>query len=504
MTTIEQTPTPPLDAKAIRDAVESASSRIAPTWPLDQLIAVNPYWGFISDPIYAAASRIESCSGSRMVMPRSFYRDQLHTGAVREEHLNEALERSGVKLSMENLRQALEEDEAPSLPRVPLATLVADSHRDLLHGMSLTDFVTHNISQHCASYFDHFQSSWETQHKTNLYQSWLHNARTDKSSWLLMGIHGAQSYAWSLPHEPLAVITAALQELSIPREQWEDYFTALLMNINGWASWCSYERWQARLSQRADDHIVQLLAIRLAWDHFAFLHLFDAETLFAWRHAWTRATSPHGHGVRRNATDWVFQEALEIAYQRELCDSLRTISPASTKSASSITAVQAVFCIDVRSEVFRRALEACTPEIQTLGFAGFFGLPIAYTSLGTSTDRPQLPGLLAPSLRVSDTTGSSKSDGQMELARKRSLDRTSVWNSFRSSAVSMFTFVESCGFFFAGSLLKRALPGFGLLSAPHPSCPRSSSTFTPLPVAWGAGWIVLWRQPMLSGCPNPH
>jgi hypothetical protein len=61
--------------------------------------------------------------------------------------------------------------------------------------------------------------------------------------------------------------------------------------------------------------------------------------------------------------------------------------------------VQAAFCIDVRSEPLRRALEAVHPGMQTLGFAGFFGLPVAYTPLATEASRPQLPGLLAPLTR---------------------------------------------------------------------------------------------------------
>jgi uncharacterized protein YbcC (UPF0753/DUF2309 family) len=475
MSVIEQTLGTDIDIETIREAIESACKRIAPTWPLDQLIAVNPYWGFVDDAIQTAGRRIESYSGSRMVMPRSYYRDQWRAGSFCAEHLQEALDRSGHKMAMSKLLCELE-GESQSVPRVPLATFIADSQRDLLHGMSISDFVTHNVSQHCASYFDHCQSSWETQHKTDLYQSWLHHARTDMSPWLLMGIHNVRHLARLLPEEPVTMIAKALQSLPIPRGEWENYLTALLMSMNGWASWCAYERWQAQLAQRDDDHIVQLLAIRLAWEHFAFVHSLDGQTLPAWTKAWDELLGWRAASNHQSSVDWIFQEAQEIAYQSGLCHALKPRLRFSAADIADKAAVQAVLCIDVRSEVFRRALEACSTAIQTLGFAGFFGLPISYVPLGSRTARPQLPGLLAPTLRVSESTGSQNTDQQLKLKKQRSLRLKAIWRDFRSSATSTFTFVESCGFFFAGSLIKNTLPRLNyMVAAKSKACgPKSS------------------------------
>lgn len=456
MKTLDQEVEPPSHTNALRTAVETACARIAPTWPLDQLIAVNPYWGFIDDAIHNVAFSIESYSGSRMVMSRNFYREQWKAGALRMEHLREALQRSGLCISMTDLLDDLER-ESPSVPRIPLLTSIADSQRDLLHGMSISDFVTHNVSQHCASYFDHCQSSWETQHKTNLYQSWLHHARTDMSPWLLMGIHNVRHHARSLPDEPLALIEEALHTLPVQQQEWANYLTSLLMSINGWASWCAFERWQARLCQEDDDHIVQLLAIRLAWEHFAFVHLLRSEEPPAWKSEWAKVLEWREYAESQLSIDWVFQEALEFSYQRELCQSVKNRLSGSHLNFQGAPAVQAVFCIDVRSEVFRRALEACSDSIQTLGFAGFFGLPISYTPLGTNAERPQLPGLLAPKLRVSHSTGSEEIDEQTINERQQSLRFKSIWKDFRSSATSTFTFVESCGLFYAISLLTSTL-----------------------------------------------
>lgn len=456
MKTIDQMAAPAHATKAVRDSVEAACKRIAPTWPLDQLIAVNPYWGLIDAPIETVASRLERYSGSRMVMPRSFYRDQWKVGKLRTEHLQEALRRSELCVSMSDLLDALER-ESQSSPRLPLVTSIADSRRDLLHGMSINDFVTHTVSQHCASYFDHCQSSWETQHKKDLYRSWLQHARTDKSPWLLMGIHDVRRFASALPDDPLTLIEEALQVIPVPADEQSDYLTALLMSINGWASLCAYARWQAHLAQKDDDHIVQLLAIRLAWEYFALVHLLSSEGRSAWENAWNKLLESRERAQPQTSVDWIFQEALEISYQTELCRSLRS-QDGSTSSLSLAPAVQAVFCIDVRSEIFRRALEACSDEVQTLGFAGFFGLPITYTPLGTTGQRPQLPGLLAPKLCVSDSSGSEAIDQRTIGKRRRNLGFKSIWNDFRSSATSTFTFVESCGLFYAASLLKSTLP----------------------------------------------
>ncbi|CAN5626415.1 YbcC family protein [soil metagenome] len=441
---------------AVAASVESACKRIAPTWPLDQFIAVNPYWGFLSDPLRTVAERIESYSGSRMAMPRAFYRTQWNAGSLRAEHLQEALERSELRISMTELLLHLE-GESPIAPRIPLFTSIADSKRDLLHGMSISDFVTHNVSQHCASYFDHCQSSWGTQRKSSLYQSWLQHAQTDRSPWLLMGIHKWRHYANSLPDEPLALINAALQLLPVPPEERTDYLTALLMSLNGWASWCAYERWQANLVQKDDDQIVQLLAIRLAWEQFAFELLLNSEAPPSWSTGWKMVRDLWKNSDAHMSVDWIFQEAIEISYQSQLCLSLKSDLSGSDVEPPTTPDVQAVFCIDVRAEVFRRALEGCSDSVQTLGFAGFFGLPISYSPLGTSGQRPQLPGLLAPKLCVTDTTGSEETDQLSIRKRRRSLGLTSVWKDFRSSSTSTFTFVESFGLFYAGSLLKRTV-----------------------------------------------
>jgi hypothetical protein len=63
-----------------------------------------------------------------------------------------------------------------------------------------------------------------------------------------------------------------------------------------------------------------------------------------------------------DVVDQILQDALERAQQRKLACRL-----AAPKPHAGRPTLQAAFCIDVRSEVFRRALEASIPASRRLG-----------------------------------------------------------------------------------------------------------------------------------------
>ena len=90
---------------------------------------------------------------------------------------------------------------------------------------------------------------------------------------------------------------------------------------------------------------------------------------------------------------------------------------------------QVVFCIDVRSEPFRRHLEAADASIDTEGFAGFFAMPIAVDD--GEREQGQCPVLLQPSHAV-QCSGGHQHGGSAE-----------VLGSFRRSAMGGFAFMET-------------------------------------------------------------
>ena len=122
----------------------------------------------------------------------------------------------------------------------------------------------------------------------------------------------------------------------------------------------------------------------------------------------------------------------------------------------------------MRSEVFRRALEAVAPRVQTLGFAGFFGLATAHRAFASDVTEKRLPVLLNPGLS-SHAGGPSTEDADHSARFKARASR--AWGRFKLAAVSSFAFVEATGPVYITKLIRDALgiEGQGRAIDPAPS-----------------------------------
>ena len=464
----------------LADQVAVATQRIAPTWPLDQFIAVNPYWGWVGRPIAEAAAALGTLGGTTLTLPPAWFRAQWNAGHLKPEHLRAAADAhlrskkaegfsasdwDGTDELVREMMMVMQQPASPTLA-IPLVTDLRDAETAPRPGLTWTGLVTHQISQHCAAFFDPHQSTWAMDKTGGLYGSWHRQLDADHGLPWHRGRAAFKAQLRLLPQEPQALIGAALDSLAIPQRGREAYLSAVLMSIGGWAAWCAYLRWQARLTGGDDSHIVDLLAIRVAWEWL--LHD-DApphavRPVFALR--WGMADEAGAALQSAQRHDWLLQSAVEIAYQQAL---IKKLTMHEALAADEPPAVQAVFCIDVRSEVFRRALESVNPALKTRGFAGFFGLPIAYNPLGSALTRPQLPGLLAASLTVSESSAvgpnqhPSADDGSAALGqvvarqRRNALQWRQRWAEFRTSSSSAFSFVEAMGLPYAAKLLSSSL-----------------------------------------------
>jgi uncharacterized protein YbcC (UPF0753/DUF2309 family) len=142
--------------------------------------------------------------------------------------------------------------------------------------------------------------------------------------------------------------------------------------------------------------------------------------------------------------------------------------------------------------VFRRALEAQSPGIATIGFAGFFGLPLAHRAHGTDEVASHLPVLLKPGL-----TSTSHAAPAVEDATRIAARTARAWGRFRQAAVSSFAFVEAAGPVYAIKLVKDAL-GMSAKAETAAPAPRIEGGLSPEAKA-ATGAAVLRAMSMTNG-----
>lgn len=452
---------PPVDldqAQRVLDAARRACRRIAPLWPLKHFVAVNPFLGMTDRSFVDAARLMVQAAGAHMTMPLAFYRDAIVDGRVTEQDLAQALQRgSGATIGLANvsvLHQRLQA--ADPAERAPLPTVADVASQQTQRAWA--DFVSERISAWAADYFDEGQALWPSASRhLGPYAAWHGEAAIDRMP-QVMGLDGFHRIVRSLPATAEAMLVRGVERLKLEGHGLVDYFHRLLMSVGGWAAYARYRVWQSELAGRSDDAVLELLAIRLAFD-VALLETCKPKGRVA--AAWMEARKNHGAAVDGSdhaslALDAVLQHAYEIAWQRQFLAKLRT--PRETVPALR-PALQVAFCIDVRSEVFRRALEQAAPDVETIGFAGFFGMPIEYVPLGRAHGSARCPVLVAPVITVHESVKAASAPERATIAARRRwrLRAAGGWRWFKLAAVSSFTFVESLGWLFAGKLVADSL-----------------------------------------------
>ncbi len=434
------------NAFQIDSLIDTACARIAPLWPLKHFVAVNPFFGLRDHSFQDASDTLARITGNSLYMPRAYYRDQIANGRITREDIAQAIKRCGSALDVTTVERTL----ATEAPQPKMGMAAVSEVLDRVEGGIWTAFVTERISLHCAAYFDLGQSMVSMPWANFALYAFWRKAATIACGPAKRGACDFRATVARLPEDPRAAIAWAVAELGVPDAAQERYLHASLLSIGGWAAWTRYLHWQAELRGQRDDAIVDLLAIRMMWDVLLYQEKNSPALVARWREMLAASMRPPS--AKRQAAaeiDRILLNAMEIGFQRGVIAGL-----SGTPSVPTLPlrpAVQAAFCIDVRSEVFRRSLETVAPSVQTLGFAGFFGIFIEYVPLGADAGRSHVPVIFNPSYRVYEQV---KGGGAQPVIQRRARIRSSkAWKGFKFSAASCFSFVEAAGLLYAPKLL---------------------------------------------------
>lgn len=427
----------------------TAARAIPPLFPLTASVAVNPYLGQSSEPISHTVARMAHVSGSRVVAPQSLWADALADGDINQNDLDAAMRihcADKTPAQQAEIRQFLTGEDSQTPEKLPgIAELAAK-----VSGIDWPSIIDERIGVWAASYFDTGQALWPAARTGGPFIAWREFASRDLTP-EIHGLRGFGAFVAATPRSTWRMLGRANETIGITPEAAPTVFHQVLMNLGGWSQYARYLMWQAELAGENDTTTVELLTIRLVFEE-ALFEQYKHAIADEWSEILTLHSAPIEPSLQQLA-DIVVQEAAERAHQRMIAKKLLTTHASDPVKHPKL---QAVFCIDVRSEVYRRALEAQSPEIETFGVAGFFGIPTSHTRLGSDISESQSPVLLKPVLTSSDAVNPTADQSFRFAARAKR-----AWGRFKLAAVSSFAFVEATGPIYAGKLVQDA---FGIRS----------------------------------------
>ena len=386
---------PTRSPEEVRALVESAARLVGPIWPLRATVAANPLAGLEVLPFDDAIKMAENVHGQQLRPPLQWFLDLHASQTVDDAALDAAADeeqaRSGVDvrgcLGMVQTTRAIvdrEPVEGP-LPGTPTQGARGPKTSSHHHAHLWSARAWHQADDVAA----------DTRGPWHLWRTSASHASYN----LACGSRGASTFVRTLPADPTEAV-AVLLSLSGTRDQDFDIVVQAVASAPGWFA---HARWRARRSDRLDP-VMELIALRLA------LQALGAETPGTGS-ARVVPAAP-GTALDTDALGRVWQRALDLSTQQRLCATMSVVDtdvvgPTDSHQAPGTQGVpsggttpisQSVWCIDVRSERFRRHLER-VGQHETFGFAGFFGV-LGRVDGPDGTQFDQCPVIVAPSVQL--------------------------------------------------------------------------------------------------------
>ncbi|PRY22094.1 hypothetical protein CLV78_10718 [Aliiruegeria haliotis] len=408
---------------------EDAAREMAPLFPLDRAVAVNPFHGQSDVPIALVAARLERAAGLRIFPDRAHHAQRVARGSITEADIERAIAETAPEagLTPSAVRAALD-DARPA----PVATPTVADLAAAATGRDWPGIVTERIGAWAQSFFDRGQALWGRAPRPSAWADWRDWATHDLTPEIL-GCSGFAELVSQTDRNPWRALGEACKALGIDAATAPAVFRRLLWDLGGWSGHARHLSWEAELSGDSDTTLCELLVIRLVWEQALYAHLGTA-VAERWGEACQRHRQPVTPGTD-DLIDAILLRAAEVASGRRL-DGL--LADDTTVDAASEVSAQLVFCIDVRSERFRRVLEEAAPDIRTHGVAGFFGLTLKHRPAASNESDSHAPVLLKPEHDSREV----RADEALRRIRGRAARAVS---RFSRAAVSSFAFVEAAG-----------------------------------------------------------
>ena len=264
---------------------------------------------------------------------------------------------------------------------------------------------------------------------------------------------------------PLESIHESLQLLGVEREEWDDYLTASLLALRGWAGliWQMEVRADRVALPAAPGTLVEFMAVRLVLERCALkyvvreqmgwsgelrdlramlmakvkpapssnfeqraLIIFQLAQVLGWSPATLFALSPADWARLIEETEAfslyerrrVFHLAFERNFRTRALDTLAAFTHRPAKRVEN-PRFQASFCIDTREDSFRRHLEEVAPDTETFAVAGFYGVAMYFRGVADAHFAALCPIVVFPKHWVVEEVVYSLEEAHKRRAKTR-------------------------------------------------------------------------------------
>ena len=394
---------------------------------------------------------------------------------------------------------------------IPLAQeqTLADWCDEALH-TRVSFWIDREVVKWCEAFLDEGHAAWSMPDRGHtFYQAWKNLAGQE---WSPCGINKSQKKIAALPSSPEEALQENLEALGIPEDQWQNYLSLELASLYGWASFINWRaenpdyEWQ----EAYPIDLVQYLAVRLWYERelvqkacrtkLSIEGRFEAISSYLRNEAGKVDTELQARKVGltkalqiadlsraleidpksllkvapqeiEKLREWledfpvsehgpIWLKAFEAGYHEQVIGEVaQGISASEEKNeASERPLAQSVFCIDVRSEPFRRNLES-QGNYETIGWAGFLNIFIQFRPHGAHHLTDQYPAIAAPT----HTFHEVERDGQDEEVAKHKAGKSffhtahEILHDLKAHVLTPYITVESIGWIFGWPLIGRTM-----------------------------------------------
>ncbi|MUV48264.1 DUF2309 domain-containing protein [Haloarcula sp. CBA1122] len=407
----------------IHDSIDTAATTVGSLWPIHSFVTANPLTGFEDQPFSEAVTQAADLLGGRGYPSEETFRAALQHGQIDPEILDAELSEAGY-----------ENDPEVLLDRMATATDASKGDSD-----TATDRVDQVLTKWLSTFLDEGSAHWSMPNReAGFYTAFRGVAEHDSEI-------PDEGIITDLPETPTAAIEAVLAPY--PVSQWVPVFEEQLTALPGWTG---------LIKQRADDEGVWQSAypISLAGYLAARLALLDAVGA---------DIAPSNDSIDPDPAAELagaFLRAWEATYRGDLVETVAAESQSLADSdKSGCPDAQMVFCIDTRSEIIRRHIEAAG-DYETHGYAGFFGIPMEYQGYDTDVSVNACPPILDPQHHVTDVP--TDDDTQASHDRLSGIRETAdeIIETVEANAATAYGYVETAGSGYGLALAARTLvPG---------------------------------------------